>query len=164
MSYAQIMAVFPGKKFHQLEHLQNSHGLFYHVWDILTKHYNISPSFTHTTRDYEQMAKLAWDVRVPEHHRAVLIMTFDHNYIKRKHFKRAAEDIRQFFEEFKIPENCVNHWPKVVSVLESNPEVPAIGFHGTSVACDLWDKPDDSEFDWSNADSVYGLMKRMPLT
>jgi hypothetical protein len=159
MSYAQVMAIFPGEKFYQLEELPNSWGLHPLVWNNMTKKYGIPD------RDYTAMSKLCWDQRVPEHQRAVLIMTFDFSYIKRKKFKKAANDIRRFFEDFKIPADYANHWPTVIDILESNPEIPAIGFHSTSVAQgELWDKPSNGEFDWSKTDSVYKVLKKnIPL-
>lgn len=45
------------------------------------------------------------------------MMTFDHAYISKKNFKRAADDILEYLKDFPRKEGYVNHWPQIAYLL-----------------------------------------------
>jgi len=154
MTHTTIKAVWPGKKHENLTELRNSHGSAPVIWDAMCQKYLGTKEF-----DYFQRINELWprwkDKTIPFHQRAVLMMTYNRVYVSKKYYTKAASDIRLFLNDFPVDTKYVNHWPKIAELFESNPDIPAIGFHMTSVLEDLfygeWDeeKEEYSQPDWS---------------
>src|SRR5687767_12151161 len=112
MSYTTILHVYPGQKVECGEELKNAWGSAPYVWDWLIKEY-VNPK---GSMMYEKETKLMWKLwkraDIPEHQRAVLLMTFDRAYISKEHYQRAADDIRAFLRDY-LNENVVNHWFRI---------------------------------------------------
>lgn len=149
MSYSTILKLAPGKPPEDLLELRNSHGSAPVVWNVMCQKYLGAKEFTYGL--YDSLDKL-WpkykDLSIPEHHRAVLMMTYDLAYVEKKNFQRAARDIRQFLKDFPPKQGYVNHWSKIAKVYESDPDCEAIGIHQTSVS----DNPFEGEWNEENGD------------
>jgi hypothetical protein len=155
-----IKAVYPGDKTEDFMDLQNAWGTAVVIWSIMTHAYFDVPS-TEWLNHLDALWKLAYRKDIPEHHRAVLMMTFDRAFVLRKDYHRAAKDIEHFFDDFPYSSDYVNHWPTIIRVFEANHFIPAIGFHMTSVSVNPFEGPYDEKtetylpFDWSMAYDVY---------
>jgi hypothetical protein len=160
MSYTTVKAIWPGEKVEDLEELRNSHGSAPLIWNALCMRYLGLESYYYMSSDLDRLWAKWKDLSIPEAIRAVLMMTFDHAYIAKKDYQRAAGDIRTFLKEFPVPSNRVNHWPAIACILEKA-DAPAIGFQHTSVSEDPWQGPWNEEkeehepLDWSKAYSIY---------
>lgn len=166
MSYTTIKGIWPGEKTEDIEELRNSWGSFPVVWGCLTEaymHKERSAWITLASKDGG-----LWDLwkspLVPLPYRAVLLMTFDRVYIAREHYARAAADIRAFLKDMPINPDHVNHWPHIAEYLESNPDIPGIGFVGTSVSDDLFvgdwneEREEHDPPDWGQIWSLYDML------
>lgn len=157
MSYSTIKAVAPGQAAEDLQELRNSHGTAPHVWKPLCEKY-LGESWIFAC---DKLWPLWKDERLPLHQRAVLALTFDHAYVAKKDYARAAADIRAFFRDFPIDAKYVNHWPTIAELLESDPEHQALAFVWTSCGDDLWlgewdeAAEDYGDIDWSKTWSLY---------
>lgn len=115
--------------------LSNSHGSAPVVWDIMAQNYLGLPPF-HYSFNTEKLWPLWKDTAIPEHHRAVLGMTYDNCVIIKEDFSRAAKDIKKFLEDFPVNPEYENHWPAIQKIFEDDPDCQAIGFYWTSVTED----------------------------
>jgi hypothetical protein len=166
MSRTTIQAVWPGERHENIEELRNSHGSAPVVWNqMAVAHLGLEP-FHYSFHD----AKLwpLWKrMDIPKHQRAVLTITYDNAYIAKANFKRAASDIRAFLNDF--PQSCeyINHWPRIVDFLESDPDYPAVAFWWTSVCCDPlrgeYDEElgDYGDFEWGRLWEVYEALDNL---
>ena len=160
MSRTTVKAIWPGVKVKDLEELGNAWGSAPLVWEALSMKYlgwdSAKWLLTAGTPEGNKLEELGRRADIPASHSAVMRMTFDLAYVRREHFARAAEDIRQFLIEFAISGyraygGKVNHWLRIAAIFESHPACPAIGFHMTSVSEDTWEN-----VDWSDTSDVYG--------
>lgn len=114
----------------------------------------------------EALWALCTDDSVPVLHRTIHLMTMDRMYIEAKDFKRAGADIRAFLNDFPQLEKRINHWPAIADYLESEPDIPAVGFHMTSVSDSpfngAWDEEKEAyePLDWSTCCSVYASLEK----
>ena len=161
MSYSTLMMVWPGEKVECGPELSNSWGTAPVIWDLMAKMYLGKDVVA--ILDMERVCDLARREDIAKSVRAVLRMTFDNAYIKRANYVRASRDIGEFFDFFTVNDDVVNHWPKIQEFLDSDPDVPAIGFWATSVSdCPFMGDGDEeydgdayTPFDWSRAWEVY---------
>jgi len=152
MSYTTVLNVIIDNdqvKIDDIKELRNSHGSAPPVWDSMCqKYFGTEPhGYMHNgTLD------LLWprykDLSIPEHQRAVLMMTYDKCYVAKKNFKRAASDIRKFLTDFPPIEGNVNHWDEIAKIYESDPDADGIGLHCTSVS----ENPFEGEWNEENED------------
>jgi hypothetical protein len=160
MSFTTVKAIWPGEKVEDLEELRNSHGSAPLIWNAFCMRYLGIESYYYASADLDRLWGKWKDLSIPESFRAVLMMTFDHAYISKKDYQRAADDIRAFLKEFPVSSDRANHWPSIARILE-NADAPAIGFQHTSVSDDPWQGRWDEEKeeyeppDWSKAYSIY---------
>lgn len=168
MSYSAVYGLNPATDVREeIEEYRNSHGTSTVIWDLLEKKFFPDLKYSIMIDDgaFERMWKLVYDEAIALPIRAVLTMTADYAYISKENYVRMAKDLKTFFETMP-PYNpeYVNHWPKIIKLLESNPEYPAIGFYWTSCGDNFWGENwrKDSEgneykkaFDWSKAFEVY---------
>lgn len=152
MSYTTVLAIYPNDKVEELFELGNAWGSAPVIWDVMAQKYLHKAHFMAATLvdNGEALWALCNDNSVPVLHRAVHLMTMDRLYIEAKDFKRAAADIRAFLSDFPQLEKRINHWPTIAEYLDTEPDIPAIGFHMTSVS--------DSPFngDWDEENETYG--------
>lgn len=160
MSYSTILSVKKGKSPNKIKGLRNSHGSAPVVWGALCSHYFGTPEFGFHSK-IEELWPLYKDKNLPEHHRSVLMMTFDLAYVAKENFSRAAEDIRRFLEDFPVKDGYVNHWPEIASIYESNPDVESIAIYHTSVSeCPFFGEWNEDEgkydvIDWDDTYEIY---------
>jgi hypothetical protein len=160
MSYTTIKAIWPGEKHEDRGELRNAWGGAPLVWNALSARYLGSPHGW-LMGNGKNLWALAGQSEIPEFVRRVLMMTFDRAYVLKKDYAKAAADIRKFLEEFPQSNDIVNHWPHIATLFESNPDIPAIGFHHTSVSEDPFRGKFDEETeeyaptDWSRCWSIY---------
>lgn len=155
MSTSTILAVTPGRSVVPLFELRNAHGLAPVVWDALSQKYLGLSEHQWINRNSAPLWSLADRMDIPEHHRAVLMMTFDHSYVLKRDFIRAAGDIRQWLSDFPPKPGYVNHWPTLAVVYDGRPNAKAIAIHQTSVSENPWSPPLGKPRDWSKFYSVY---------
>lgn len=167
MSSTTVKAIWPGEKVEELEELPNSWGSAPAIWSALSDRY-LGGGSAWLAGAADASAGGLWalvrDPRLAFCERACLAITFDHAYIAQKDFARAACDIREFLELHKSRiEGRVNHWPAIIDILDRS-DVPAIGFHMTSVSEDPWVGSYDEEtdqhapIDWDRVWSVYDVL------
>ena len=144
---------------------RNSHGSAPVVWDLIAQKYLGLQPF-HYSFHTEKLWPLWKDLTIPEHHRAVLAMTYDDTVIIKTDFKRAAEDIRKFLEDFPVNPEYVNHWPAILEIFEGIPDCDAIGFYWTSVSEDPFqgdwnEETEDYEpLNWKRYWSMYNTLDK----
>ena len=144
---------------------RNSHGSAPIVWDLMAQKYLGLQPF-HYSFHTEKLWPLWKDLTIPEHHRAVLAMTYDDTVIIKTDFKRAAEDIRKFLEDFPVNPEYENHWPAILEIFKNNPECDAIGFYWTSVSEDPFqgdwndEKEDYEPLNWKRYWSMYNTLDK----
>ena len=161
MSYTTVLAVHPNEKVEDLFELRNAWGSAPVIWEAMAQQYLNKGAFGAGA----ELWGLWKNQNIPVLHRIVHLFTFDRAYISKKDFIRAANDIRAFLKDFPQPENHINHWFAIADYLETDPEVPAIGFHMTSVSENPfhgdWDEENETygETDWSKCYSVYDEFK-----
>lgn len=169
MSYAAVLAVWPGERYSNLMRLQNSWGFAPPIWDTLVRKYLGWQS--------------AWDFREPdggldrlwrgfqkampdmeECERAVLRMTYDYYVVYREHYALAYKHLHEFYQLHPPEGDVVYHLMKIAGVFSRNPDCPAIGFYGSSVNRCLFDphfKVDENgeeietDPEWDKLESVY---------
>lgn len=157
MSYTTVLNIDVGKGHTENTELRNSWQSAPRIWIALcTKYFN--------NEHWMSLSSELWDLyknkSVPEHHRAVLMMTFDKAYIAKENYHKAIKDINQFMADFNTNVWSSSHWPKIVKIL-SETKSPAIGFHMTSVSENPFDGDWNDELeeydpiDWSTAFEVY---------
>src|SRR3972149_39893 len=99
MSHTTVKAIYPNEKHENVSELSNAWGSAPYVWDNMVRKY--LPN--HEGWFYGKLDDLwpLWsDKKIPLHHRAVLMMTYDRAYIAKKDYTRAANDIRRFLVDF----------------------------------------------------------------
>jgi hypothetical protein len=139
-----------------VEELPNSHGSAPVVWDALAQRYLGCGEFgyIHLPND-DILWQLYKHLGVPTAHRAVLVMTFDHAWVSKANYERAAGDVRAFLADFPQRPDRVNHWPRIAEIFESKPTWPGVAIWHTSVGDDTWRKKDC----WAKAYEVYEVLE-----
>jgi hypothetical protein len=153
VSYTTVLAIYPGDRFEELEELRNSWHSAPLVWDAIWN--------TFGEKRHEMAGDRLWalhrDPRLSAAERAVFMMTFDRAYVLKADFAKAAEHIGEFMRDHNIG----GHWVRIRDLYLSDPDVPAIGLHCTSVAENPFEGPWNEEaeahdpIDWSEAYSIY---------
>jgi hypothetical protein len=159
VSYTTIKALWPGDRHEDYEILRNAWGSAPLVWDTFAQRYLQLESWI-LERNHDRLWSLWKRADIPAAHRAVLMLTFDRAYVLRKDYARMASDIRQFLADCPPDPNRANHWPRIAELLESNPDVPAIGIHCTSVSEDPFEGEWNEEKDTrepTNWDATFDL-------
>ncbi len=139
MSYSELVGIGPKGKISTLLELPNSHGSAPVIWEAIGgKYLGLTQSYGGPGGGWmENVSKICdlWkNTSIPESIRAVLLMTFDREYIEKKDYLRAASDIRQFMKEFSPKPGYVNHWATIADFLEKKPKAAMIGIYHTSVS------------------------------
>lgn len=164
MSRTTVYAIYPGEKIEEIAEYNNSWGSAPVIWSAIYDKYLKPPGELYQSwmgKEGEKLWAIADDEGYSQWLRNVLRMTFDRAIIKSENFQQAADDLETFFSNFPQPENHVNHWPKIVTLLRTGAEgAPAIGFHMTSVSenpfAPQWDEEKDERiYNWNLVD-VYG--------
>jgi hypothetical protein len=167
MSTTTVKAVWPGEKVEDLEELRNSHGSAPVIWNAVGKRYLGFADFEYSLRTNE-IWPLYKRADMPEHHRAILLMTYDNAIVMKADYKRAAADIRAFLADFPPKDGYASHWPRIAEIFDGEPECPAVGFRMTSVSEDPFEGPwnDETEEydapDWSLYWDAYAEAAKWP--
>jgi hypothetical protein len=165
MSHTTIKHIWPGDRAESAEELRNAWGAAPFIWAAMAERY--LPGGKHWLIAASEHDSALWrldrDPRVPVHQRAVMVMTFDRFYIEKKDFARAAQDIRKVLIDFPNA-HVTCHWPAIASIFEEDRDVPAIGFHMTSVTNDLFEPTGSRKFNWKKTGSVYKHVNKYCLT
>lgn len=143
MSTTTIKAVWPGEKVETLQELKNSFGAAFVVWDEIAMRYLGAEPY-----GFMSLREKLWPVwkreDMPQHHKAVMIMTYDNALVMRENYAQAAVDIRAYLKDFPAKGGNVNHWDAIATMFESVPDCPAVGFWMTSTS------EDPFEGEWSD--------------
>lgn len=166
MSYTTILGLTlsnnSNSAIKEIKELHNSHGSAPVIWDKMCQIYLKTKPFSYHN-EIDELWPLSLDLSIPEYQRAVLVMTYDKAYVSKDNYKRAANDIRKWLEEFPPGDEYINHWPEIALIYESNPNFEAIGLHCTSVTSNLFEKFDEEteEYlpDWDDSFEVYDEYK-----
>ena len=167
MSYTTVKAVWPGEKAEDFEELYNARASAPIIWNDMAGEYLGHEGYLNSDK-LDLLWPLYMHLGIPLHIRAVLVMTYDRAMVYKRDYARAAADIRAYLADFP-GKGGINHWPRIAEIFESNPDVPAIGFHMTSVSEDLFHGPWDGEredygpLDWIPFFSVYELLDEYTL-
>lgn len=162
MSYSTVLAIYPNEKVEDVEELRNSHGSAPIVWDAMCQRYEGAAPFRCMWDGSLDRLWPRWkDASLPEHHRAVLMMTYDHAWVAKANYARAAADIRAWLKDFNVDAKYVNHWPRLADIFESDPPHPGIAIYQTSVSENPWQGEYDEEKEdygpppWDKAHEIY---------
>lgn len=168
MSSTIIKALWPGEKYKDHSVLRNSWGSAPLVWDFKSTKYIGPDAFWVSKSDScdAPLWKTVENTSAKPAHRNVMRMTFDNAIVYKKDYARAAADIRDFIAD--CPSNDgANHWPTIAELFESDPNVPAIGFHWTTVTPDPFQGKYDEATgnneptDWSHYWDLYAEIDRL---
>ena len=132
MSRSTAFEIKFGKELVELAEYGNGHGAAPVIWGAMCVKY-LGAKNEWAWMGNDDLWGLYKREDIPEHHRAVLVMTFDHAYLSRKNFKRAAKDIRAFLADFPVNADYVNHWPKIADLLDTL-DCRNFGIYHTSVS------------------------------
>jgi hypothetical protein len=165
MSYTTIKAIYPGDRTESLEELGNSHGSAPPIWEAMARKYiGVSKAYDYPGVGWMQCLDKIWPLwkrtDIPEEHRLVLMFTYDRAYVAKKDYARMALAIRQFLKDFPPHPGHVNHWNHIAELLESDPDIPAIGLYCTSISEDPFHGPwneEKEEYDPPDWNEVYDL-------
>jgi len=149
MSYTTVLSLTIGQ------------GSAPYVWNEMCKKYFGTADFMY----YDCIDKL-WPIyknkEIPEHHRAVLMMTYDMAFVSKNNFIRAAKDIRLFIKDFPINISHTNHWNSIAKIYEDeNLDCEAIGLWCTSVSENPFEGDWNEELekydciDWEESTDIY---------
>jgi hypothetical protein len=174
MSRTIIKAIWPGERHRDYGALYNSWGSAPVIWQFMAARYlRIEKSYDYPSPGWMQSTERIWPlwkrIDIPEHQRAVLMMTFDRAYVLKKDYPRAGRHIRAFLQDLGQYEG-VNHWPHIAELYESDPDVPAIGFWCTSVSEDPFlgnyneETNDFDPPDWSRCYDLYADIGALAIT
>jgi len=166
MSCTTVLSLTPGgttgDSAEDLRELRNSHGSAPVVWDALCqKLYGTEPNSYMFDGTIDKLWPRYKDLGVPEHQRAVLMMTFDKAYVSKANYERAATDIRKWLLDFPPIDGHVNHWDEIASIFESKPECEAVGLYCTSVSDNPFhggwneENEDYDPVDWGDTYEIY---------
>lgn len=144
MSTTTVKGINPGEPADDILELRNSHGSAPVIWDTMAQKYLGLAPFAYSFND-EKLWPLWKDLSIPEHHRAVLGMTYDGVVVSKSDYERAARDIRAFLVDFPPNPEYVNHWVAIAEMFEGKPDYEGIGFHWTSVSEDPFEGEYDEE-------------------
>jgi hypothetical protein len=175
MSQTDVIAVYPGDRVDVLDEYGNSWGSAPIIWELMAARYlSVTRSYDHPNKGYMQLGDTLWnlwkDPRVKTEHKAVFMLTFDRAYVAKKDYPRMADAIKVFLEDFSIPSDNVNHWPALRELFLSNPDVPGIGLHCTSVSvnpfCGKWneEKEDYDPPDWDDIYELFGEIDSLTVS
>lgn len=155
MSYCQLIQFKDGKPDQQTA-FRNAWGGAARIWDALFKAYVPKKHEFDSWLTGGSEDRRLWDLAkredLPMFERAVHASTFDLCYVRKEHFKRFADDLRQFVLNRPAESGHVCHLKAWADLIESSP-AEAIGFHGTSFSENLWHRY-DSEKDESTPVSL----------
>jgi hypothetical protein len=164
MSYTTVLAIYPGERVAAIEELRNAWGSAPVIWD------SIWDRFGEKRHEYdsalmagERLWRLFGDPRLSPSDAAVFAMTLDRAYVAKADYAQAAADIKTFMAK----NNVGSHWVRIADLFASDPDVPGIGFHMTSVAENPfrgdWSEDDEDYLppDWSTVWSVYDELNKM---
>lgn len=145
MSYTTIYLVPESGPITPYADFRNSWLGGWSVWDNLAKLY-LGREATHFMLEKNMQAiwDLAGDDRLPDHHKLVLMSTFDTAMVKRDDCNRLADAFTQYARDFPqhghIPEQA-----KALRQLADDPECFAVCWRQTSVSADVWRVFEDEE-------------------
>jgi hypothetical protein len=148
MSCCTIYEFHDGKPISAKE-FGNSWGGAMVIWTAMFDRYEKNPAIAYDnvlTAMHGPRGKRFWGLwqrqDIPEFMRAVFAATFDRAIVRREHFARYANDLREFVKHFGKGDGAC-HLPAWADYVEAC-EAEAVGFQQTSVAENLWfDYPDD---------------------
>lgn len=166
MSYTTLIHIWPGERIECGEEFPDGRGSAPVVWDAMCQHWLGWMEFGYWGC-IERLGSLYRRRDIPEHQRAVLMMTYDRAYVVRRDYARAAQDIHKFLADFPQDTNRVNHWPRLAEIFEANPEIPALGLYCTSVGdnpfAGAWneEKGDYDPPNWEDCLSIYDVLAKL---
>lgn len=167
MSRSTLQAIYLGDRHENIREYSNSHGTAPIVWGEFCRKIGREQHWWLFNLSGAQGRKF-WDLykdeSIPLSHRAVFVFLFDHVYVLQEHYRRFAEDLRQFLDDTTISAAVVNHWPDIAQFFEMNHPYPAVSLWCTSVNSDPWcgeydeEKNEYAPFDWSKATSLCAVL------
>jgi len=118
MSNTAVLGIWPGKRFELIFRLSNASGSAPPVWEALAGEFlGLKKSYDFPEKGYMQriddVFELYKDLTIPTYLRAVLMMTADRIYVKRKDYARAEGDIHSFMAHYPDLSCCVENGIKV---------------------------------------------------
>lgn len=130
MSYTILYGIKEKKKSRNLADFQNSHGFGTVIWDVYFKEYlGLDSSKMRRIpeeEDYNKLWKLSKDNRLPQHHKTILMATYDYSIITKPFFKNFANDLslwQKDFGEDLFERKRVNHVPDILDFMIQNDKV-----------------------------------------
>ncbi len=164
MSTSTLQAIWPGEKHENVIEYHNSWGTAPIIWETFcTRYLKLDKNWWLFNSD--RVPNPLWDAwkrkDIPKGHRAVLLFTLDHIYVRKPDYRRFAKDLREFLDGTMISANRINHWPRIAQQFEMDRDFPGLALWCTSVTSDPWlgayneTAEDYDPFDWSRAYDLY---------
>lgn len=98
-----------------LEDYKNPYGGAITIWDFMTQRF--AGVECHYFMDETTLFRLAYQKKIPEHFRRVMLLTYDKAVLLNNHVDQAVKDINLVMNEYAFPTNKANHWPKIAEDL-----------------------------------------------
>ncbi len=138
MSYSTLLGVLKDGTIETIEEYRNGHGAGPYVWRILFGVRRGLRAYDHPAKGYMDpeggYISSGFIPKCTDEEAWVLGMTFDCCIVSRESAPAAAKHLRTLLEGPGQPPDHVNHWPKILAVLEDMPEkYTGVAINHTSV-------------------------------
>ena len=148
MSYSTLKSISKNNKHGTIEELRNSHGTAPVIWGkMCVKYLGAENEFSWSHGYLDELWPLYKNKSVKKEHRASLMFTYDKLYVLNKDFGRLSSDINTLLNDFIFNPDHVNHWPRIIEILNSGLKCDAVGLWCTSVSGDPYSLGFDDETD-----------------
>lgn len=160
MSYCAII-VFQDNKPARYREFHNAWGGHAYIWDRLYNRFLKNPDVEYDS--WLGNSSALWDLAkrddIPLFMRAVHAATFDRAIVDCENLPQFIQHLREFLEFFGSGDK-VCHLKAWADFIQEHLDVQAIGFYGTSVSNDLWqkwdeDKEEEIPYDLSSGDKHF---------
>ena len=100
-----------------LESYSGRYGGAITIWDFMARRF--AGVDGHYFMDETTLFRLAYQKKIPEHFRRVMLLTYDKAVLLNSHVDQAVKDINLLLNEFAFPSDKLNHWVQIVEDLEN---------------------------------------------
>lgn len=101
-----------------LESYEGGRGGCITIWEFMAKRFAGVESLYFL--DDTTLFRLAYQTKIPEHFRRVMVLTYDRAVLLNEHVDQAVKDINLVLNEFSFPSNQLNHWVQIAEDLEKH--------------------------------------------
>jgi len=160
MSHSILLKVEKtGKAFEDLE-MKDAKGMQPLVWSLISQKILEDKKLWISDIKYARMVWDYWtDPDCSEAEAFAILCTFDKALIEGHMFKKAANKLKRFFIEHKVPSSEPNVFPEIIEYLEKNLDESCLGvcFHHNTLSSSPWDKEDGTYYNFLTDKEHFGV-------